>query len=149
MPPRPIPKGASTVGQGMPQDVQMQAITYMMAMQAPHDDDPMADPAYAEGLAKRLAPVVASIDKGSPADKARLGRTETQAGGRRVDLLMASGCDAQLPMTAVVRRGGTSLTELLAHGVLVVRCNDAHWQCLQSTRDPEDVLCTTAPRHGK
>jgi hypothetical protein len=133
----------------MPQDVQMQAITYMMAMQAPHEDDPLADPAYAEGLAKRLAPVVQALDKGPAADKARMGRTETQAGGRRVDLLLASGCDAQLPMKAVVQRAGAPLSELLAHGVLVVRCNDAHWQCLQSTRDQEDVLCTTAPRHGK
>ena len=29
----------------------------------------------------------------------------------------------------------------------VIRCNDARIQCLQSTRDPDDVLCTTAPRH--
>jgi len=35
----------------------------------------------------------------------------------------------------------------VSHGVLVIRCNDARVQCLQSTRDPEDVLCTTAPRH--
>jgi hypothetical protein len=39
------------------------------------------------------------------------------------------------------------LPTLLSHGVLVIRCNDAHVQCLESTRDPTDILCTTAPRH--
>ena len=49
-----------------------------------------------------------------------------------------------LSVLAVVVAG---LATLAAHGVLVVRCNDARTQCLQSTRDPSDVLCTTAPRH--
>jgi hypothetical protein len=31
---------------------------------------------------------------------------------------------------------------MLAHGVLVVRCADRELQCLQSTRDADDVLCT-------
>ena len=52
-----------------------------------------------------------------------------------------------VPSRAIVTRAGLPLSTLYAHGVLVVRCNDAHVQCLQSTRDPTDVLCTTAPRH--
>ncbi len=60
---------------------------------------------------------------------------------------MAGGCDDKTPMRAVVQRAGMSLATLVSHGVLVLRCNDARLQCLQSTRDADDVLCTTAPRH--
>jgi hypothetical protein len=42
----------------------------------------------------------------------------------------------------IARYTGASLTALLAHGVLVVRCADHSLQCLQSTRDANDVLCT-------
>lgn len=125
----------------------MKAIGYMMALQQPHENDPQPDLAYANDLAAKLKPIVASLDKGSGADKARMDNVEVLAGGRRVDLLLASGCDAQLPQRAVVQRAGVALPTLLTHGVLVVRCNDNHWQCLQNTRDAADVLCTTAPRH--
>jgi hypothetical protein len=80
------------------------------------------------------------------ADK-RLNRVEVEANGRQIDLLMAGGCDEKTPLKAVVQRGGIPLATLALHGVLVVRCNDARIQCLQATRDPDDVLCTTAPRH--
>ena len=60
---------------------------------------------------------------------------------------MSAGCSAETPTRAVVQRAGVAHAQLLSHGVLVVRCNDSHAQCLQSTRDPSDVLCTTAPRH--
>jgi hypothetical protein len=69
------------------------------------------------------------------------------AGGRQIDLLMGGGCDDQAPKRAVVQRAGVTFATLLSRGILVVRCNDAHVQCLQSTRDATDVLCTTAPRH--
>jgi hypothetical protein len=146
MPPRPIPKPSMTVGSGMGADVQMKAITYMAAMAQPRFDDAPADGPYANALAEQLRPIVLSFDKGTPEDKLRLDRIEVVASGRRIDLYMAEGCDAQLP-AHVAQRTSTSLLTLLSHGVLVLRCNDARAQCLQSTRDATDVLCTTAPRH--
>jgi hypothetical protein len=144
MPERPIPKGQTIVGAGMPQEVQMKAITYMMAMRTPHPDDANADPEYAKQLVEKLKPIVLAMDKG--ADR-RLNRVEMVANGRQIDLLMAGGCDDKAPMNALVQRAGVPFPTLLAHGVLVVRCNDAKIQCLQSVRDVDDVLCTTAPRH--
>jgi len=147
MPARPLPAGTTTVGSGMSEDVQMRAIAYMMALQTPHENDPAADPDYATQLVAQLKPIVVAMDKGSAADKARLGGVDVVAGGRRIDLLMASGCNAEAPQNAVVQRAGVALATLLTHGVLVIRCNDSHWQCFQNTRDASDVLCTTAPRH--
>ncbi len=147
MPPRPIPKPALTVGSGMPAETQMKAIAYMAAMAQPGPNDANADPDYAGNLANQLKPIALSLDRGPAEEKARLNRVEVVASGRRIDLLMAEGCDAKTPQMAVVGRAGVTWVTLQAHGVLVVRCNDSHVQCLQSTRDPTDVLCTTAPRH--
>jgi hypothetical protein len=146
MPPRPIPKPAMTVGSGMPAETQMKAIAYMSAMGQPGPGDANADPDYAAALALSLKPITLSMDKGPAEEKLRLDRVEVVASGRRLDLLMADGCDARTPQQAAARVGATFVT-LQAHGVLVIRCNDSHVQCLQSTRDPSDVLCTTAPRH--
>jgi len=145
MPERPIPRPQTTVGSGMPIDVQQKAIAYMVAMRAPHSDDPPADPAYAGDLASKLKPIALAMDSGP--NKGTMNRVEVVANGRQIDLLMSGGCDDKTPMRAVVTRAGTPLATLASHGVLVVRCNDARIQCLQSTRDPSDVLCTTAPRH--
>jgi hypothetical protein len=144
MPERPIPRPQTMVGSGMSIEVQQKAIAYMVAMRAPHPDDVGADPAYANDLVTKLKPIVLSMDSG--ADK-RLNRVEVVANGRQIDLLMAGGCDEKTPQRAVTSRAGVSVPTLVSHGVLVIRCNDARVQCLQSTRDPEDVLCTTAPRH--
>jgi hypothetical protein len=147
MPSRPIPKPALTVGSGMPAEVQMKAIAYMAAMGQPSTSDANADPDYANALAAKLKPISLGMDHGSAEEKFRLNRVEVVGSGRRIDLLMADGCDAKTPQTAVVSRAGVSFVTLQAHGVLVIRCNDSRVQCLQSTRDPSDVLCTTAPRH--
>jgi hypothetical protein len=147
MPPRPVPRSSPTVTSSMPAETQMRAIAYMSAMVQPHVDDAPADAKYAEALATQLKPIALSLDKGAADEKAKLNRVEVGSGGRKIDILLASGCDAQAPMRAVVTRANVTLSTLLAHGVLVVRCNDARVQCLQSTRDPTDVLCTTAPRH--
>jgi hypothetical protein len=147
MPPRPVPKPALTVNSGMPAETQMKAIAYMAAMGQPRFDDADADPDYAASLAAQLKPIAMSMDRGAAEEKLRLNRVDVVASGRRIDLLMADGCDARTAQLAVVGRSGVSFGTLLSHGVLVVRCNDAHVQCLQSTRDPSDVLCTTAPRH--
>lgn len=145
MPERPVPRPQTMVGSGMSIEIQQKAIAYMVAMRAPHPDDVAADPTYASDLAAKLRPITLSMDTG--ADKARMNRVDVVASGRQLDLLMAGGCDERAPQRAVVNRAGVPLATLVSHGVLVVRCNDARVQCLQSTRDPEDVLCTTAPRH--
>jgi hypothetical protein len=144
MPERPIPRPQTMVGSGMSIEVQQKAIAYMVAMRAPHPDDVGADPVYAADLVTKLKPIVLSMDSG--ADK-RLNRVDVVANGRQIDLLMAGGCDEKTPQRAVTSRAGVSFPTLVSHGVLVIRCNDSRVQCLQSTRDPEDVLCTTAPRH--
>jgi hypothetical protein len=125
----------------------MEAIAYMAAMGQPRFDDPNADAQWAGDLAEKLKPIVRGLDRGSADDKEKLDRVEVASGGRRLDLMMAGGCDAEAPMRAVVTRAGQTFATLYGHGVLVVRCNDARVQCLQSTRDATDVLCTTAPRH--
>jgi hypothetical protein len=145
MPERPVPRPQTMVGSGMPIETQQKAISYMVAMRAPHLDDAAADPTYAADLVSKLKPIVLSMDNG--ADKARMDRVEVVANGRQIDLLMAGGCDEKTPLRAVVSRAGVPFATLVSHGVLVIRCNDARIQCLQSTRDPDDVLCTTAPRH--
>lgn len=127
MPRRPVPTSSPTVLVTMPIDVQLQAIQYMAAMQAPQPGDAPADPTYAKTIADGLHGV---------------GRPDVVSSGRRIDVLMEKGCDATLPKQAIARTSGASLTTLLAHGVLVVRCADHALQCLQSTRDPDDVLCT-------
>jgi hypothetical protein len=127
MPPRPVPTTSPTVRITMPMDVQLQAIQYMAAMQAPQPDDAPADPAYAHSIASALSAV---------------GKTDVISSGRSIDILLARGCDATLPKQSIARHTGASLTTLLSHGVLVIRCSDHELQCLQSTRDADDVLCT-------
>jgi len=127
MPPRPVPTTSPTVLITMPQEVQLLAIQYMAAMQAPQPSDQPADPAYAKSIADQLRAV---------------GRPDVVSSGRRIDILLEKGCDATLPRQSIARQTGASLTTLLAHGVLVVRCADHLLQCLQSTRDADDVLCT-------
>jgi hypothetical protein len=112
----------------MPEDTQLQAIQYMAAMQAPQPDDPPADPIYSKQIADQLHGV---------------GKTDVISSGRRIDIQLEKGCAASLPRESVMRHTAAgSLTTLLAHGVLVVRCADHKIQCLQSTRDADDVLCT-------
>jgi hypothetical protein len=127
MPPRPVPTSSPTVRITMPIEVQLQAIQYMEAMQAPQPGDASADPAYARSIADAFK---------------SLGKTDVISSGRRIDVMMGKGCDATLPKSALARQTGASLATLLAHGVLVLKCVDHEVQCLQSTRDADDVLCT-------
>ncbi len=127
MPPRPVPTSSPTVTITMPVDVQLQAIQYMEAMQAAQPGDPVEDPAYAKTIAASL--------RGA-------GKPDIVGNGRRIDVILEKGCDATLPKQLIARSTGASLTTLFTHGVLVVRCADHALQCLQSTRDADDVLCT-------
>jgi hypothetical protein len=146
MPDRPVPKSSPTVGIYAPLETQQKAISYMAAMAAPHPDDPFVDDDYVKSFAAKMKPIITGMDKGSAGDKQKLERVDVIGGGRRVDLLFALGCEAETPAHAV---GGAGITlgTLHDHGVLVVACHDARAQCLQSTRDTTDVLCTVAPRH--
>jgi hypothetical protein len=146
MPPRPIPKPRNTVGSGDTEEAQMKAIAYMQAMVQPHPGDPILDDAWVKNFATQLEPINKGFDKGAAAQKAKLNKVELIGSGRQINLLMASGCDEQVP-TRAAQAASAPLTTLYDHGVLVIRCNDARVQCLQNTRDPDDVLCTTAPRH--
>jgi hypothetical protein len=124
---RPVPKSSPTVTIGMPLEVQLKAIEYMAAMQAPQPGDAPADATFAKSIADSLHGV---------------GKPDVVSSGRRIDIQMDKGCDATLPRESIARHTGASLTSLLAHGVLVVRCADKSLQCLQSTRETDDVLCT-------
>jgi hypothetical protein len=126
MPPRPVPTSSPTVRVTMPIETQLEAIQYMAAMQAPQPSDAPVDPEYAKGIAARLAAV---------------GQPDVISSGRLIDVAMAKGCDATVPRESLARHTGASLNSLLAHGVLVVRCRDHELECLQSTRDADDVLC--------
>ena len=125
MPPRPVPTTSPTVRITMPMDVQLQAIQYMAAMQAPQPSDPPADPAYAKDLAEKLRPV---------------GKVDVISSGRLIDVRVGK-CTDTLPKESITRYSGATITGLFPHGVLVVRCTDKEVQCLQSTRDADDVLC--------
>ncbi len=127
MPPRPVPTSSPTVLITMPMEVQLQAIQYMAAMQAPWPSDAPADPDYAKTIADSLKP---------------MGRPDVISSGRLIEVKLDKGCDATWPKQALARSGGATLGTLLAHGVLVVKCLDRQVQCLQSTRDADDVLCT-------
>ncbi len=144
---RPVPKDVTVVRMDMPEDVQMKASQYMAAMRAPGDDDPSADPTFAEELRKKLDGFSRAMDRGS--DKATMNRSAVMAGARQIDLLMSEGCQPDTPKRLTVQRAGVQLSMAYQHGVLVIRCNDKKLQCLQSTRDPDDVLCTSAPRKNK
>lgn len=145
MPDRPVPKPETMVSQTAPDEVQMKAMTYMVAMRAPHPDDPNADEAWATDLMNKLRPISLAMDTGD--NKAKWNRAEVIAGGRQIDLLMSAGCEPKTPFTATVARANVPLATARAHGVLVIKCADQKKQCLQSTRDPDDVLCTTNIRH--
>ncbi|MEO8798110.1 MAG: hypothetical protein ABI551_09515 [Polyangiaceae bacterium] len=145
MPERPVPKTSPTVGIYAPLETQQKTISYMAAMAAPHPDDPFVDEAYVKSLVDKLKPVVASMDRGP--DKAKAEHIDIIGGGRRIDLTFSLGCEAETP-GHVIGSTGVTLGTLHDHGVLVVACHDSRAQCLQSTRDPTDILCTQAPKHN-
>jgi hypothetical protein len=124
MPPRPVPTSSPTVTIGMPEEAQLQAISYMQAMQAPQSSDAPANAAYDKQVADSLR---------------SLGKVDVT--GRRIEVTLAKGCDAAFPKSAAGRSSAGSLSVLFTNGVLVVGCVDRSVECWQSTRDPDDVLC--------
>jgi hypothetical protein len=126
MPPRPVPTSSPTVTIGMPQEVQLRAISYMQAMQAKQPTDALPDADYAKQVADSMR---------------SMGKVDVISSGVRISIALPKGCDATFPKSAVGRSTAASLSVMLAHGMLVVGCVDKSVECWQSTRDADDVLC--------
>jgi hypothetical protein len=144
MPPRPVPIGSSgPVQPSDPPEQQMMAITYTLAMVAPQSTDPLVDKAYIDAIIPKLAAAVRTADKGkTPPDPVKMAK-----GNRKIEVDMGKGCTDRLPSNLIAQRANSSLKAAYDAGVLVISCHDDKWECHQSTRDPDDVLCHAAPRN--
>ena len=107
---RPVPIPQHMVSDKAPQDQQMKAIAYMVAMRAPRPDDANVDTAYANDLAEKLKPISLSLDPGP--DKGKWNNIEIVASGRQIDLNMSQGCDDKTANKAVVQRLSTPFATL-------------------------------------
>lgn len=145
MPPRPIPIGSSgPIQPNAPEQDQIMAIQYTLAMVAVQNGDPpIVDKDYLDRMKKKLADAVRTADKGNtPPNPIKFDR-----GNRKIEVQMGKGCLDSTPLNLLHQRAGSSLDEAYKAGVLVISCHDSKWECHQSTRIPEDVLCHYAPRH--
>lgn len=144
MPPRPVPLGSSgPIQPSAPPEQQMLAIAYTLAMVTPRGNDQLTvDKAYTDDIVKKLEVAVRGADKGkTPADPVKL-----QKGNRKIEIQMGKGCTDRIP-SMLAQRAGSNLKAAYDAGVLVISCHDDKWECHQSTRDTNDVLCHAAPRH--
>ena len=132
-------------------EVHDEAIAYMAASRWPRFDDPSADAAWAGSLAEKLRPITRSLDKGAPEEKEKLDRVEIVGEVRLIDPhAWPAAADRQWRRCAPWSRAARKAIDdpALPTACLVVRCNVTRTcNVFQSTRDPTDVLCTTAPRH--
>lgn len=145
MPPRPVPLGSSgPIQPNAPEQDQIMAIQYTLAMVAiQNGDPPIVDQEYLDRMKKKLADAVRTADKGTtPPNPIKFDR-----GNRKIEVQMGKGCLDSTPLNLLHQRAGSSLEEAYKAGVLVISCHDNKWECHQSTRIPEDVLCHYAPRH--
>jgi len=143
MPPRPVPLGSSgPIQPSAPADQQMMAIQYTLAMVSPQSTDPILDKAYLEEIMKKLEAAVRTADKG----KTPPNPVQPAKGNRKIEVNMGRGCTERVPSNLIAQRASSSLKAAYEAGILVISCRDNKWECHQSTRDPEDVLCHAAPR---
>jgi len=144
LPPRPFPIGSSgPVQPSAPPEQQMMAITYTLAMVTPRPSDPPVDKAYVDELVKKREVAVRTADKG----KTPPNPVKATKGNRKIEVDMGKGCTDKVPANLIAQRAGSSLKAAYDAGVLVISCHDDKWECHQSTRDTNDVLCHAAPRH--
>jgi hypothetical protein len=145
MPPRPVPIGSSgPIQPSAPQEQQMMAISYTLAMVTPRGNDPLTvDKQYLEDITRKLEAAVRTADKG----KTPPNPVKATKGNRKIEVDMGRGCTDKVPSNLIAQRAGSSLKAAYDAGVLVISCHDDKWECHQSTRDPNDVLCHAAPRH--
>jgi hypothetical protein len=119
----------------------MMAIQYTIAMVSPHPTDTLVDKDWVEQTVKKLEAAIRGLDKGkTPPNPARAAK-----GNRKLEVDMGKGCTDRTPSQAI-QRVTSSLKEAYEKGVLVISCRDDKWECHQSTRDTNDVLCHAAPR---
>jgi hypothetical protein len=143
MPPRPVPLGSSgPIQPSAPTDQQMMAIQYTLAMVSPQGTDPIVDKTYLEEILKKLEAAVRTADKG----KTPPNPVQTAKGNRKIEVNMGKGCTDRVPANLIAQRANSSLKAAYEAGILVISCRDNKWECHQSTRDPDDVLCHAAPR---
>ncbi|HEX7604302.1 MAG TPA: hypothetical protein VF316_21940 [Polyangiaceae bacterium] len=144
MPPRPVPVGSSgPIQPSAPPEQQVMAIQYTIAMLSPGPTDPLVEKSFVDDLVKKLEVAVRTADKG----KTPPNPVKAEKGDRKIVIEMGKGCTDRLPANLVAQRANSSLRAAYENGVLVVMCHDNKWECHQSTRDPDDVLCLAAPRH--
>jgi hypothetical protein len=117
------------------------AIQYTIAMVSPQSMDPIVDKTYIADILKKLEVSVRSADKGKTPDNP----VRTASGNRKLVVEMGKGCTDRAPVN-LLKRAGSTLKVAYDAGVLVVMCHDDKWECHQSTRAPDDVLCVAAPR---
>jgi hypothetical protein len=141
-PPRPLARGQwGPVQMTDPLEVQQKTLAYTYAMATPDPGDPPVEKAFVEAFRKKLEQAVRAMDP----EPDRVSVISTQ-GDRRIDVEMSAGCTERGPFNLSVQRASTPLATLAQAGVFVVGCHDAKWKCLQSTREPDDVICVVAPR---
>ncbi len=122
----------------------MMAISYTLAMVTPRGSDPLTvDKQFLEDITRKLEAAVRTADKG----KTPPNPVKSTKGNRKIEVDMGKGCTDKLPSNLIAQRAGSSLKAAYDAGVLVISCHDDKWECHQSTRDPNDVLCHAAPRH--
>lgn len=141
--PRPFPLGSSgPVQPSAPPDQQMMAIGYTIAMLAPQGTDPLVDQPKVDEIVSKLSGVVRGADRG----KTPPNPVKATKGNRKIEIQMGKGCTDRIPSNLLVQRANIPMQTAYEAGILVVMCHDDKWECHQSTRDPNDVLCLAAPR---
>ena len=142
-PPRPLPAGKwGPVQVTDPIEVQQKTLAYTYAMASPDPGDLPVDKGVIEAYRTKLEQAVRAMD---PAGGERTGVNATQ-GDRRLEAEMSTGCNERTPFNLAVQRAGIPLTTLAQAGIFVVQCHDSKFKCVQSTREPDDVICVAAPR---
>ncbi|HMI83598.1 MAG TPA: hypothetical protein VK550_05855 [Polyangiaceae bacterium] len=144
-PPRPLPPGKwGPVQPNDPLEMQQKTLAYTYAMATPDPGDGPVDKGFLEAFRSKLEQVVRAMD---PAGGDRI-RVNAAQGDRRMEVEMNSGCNERTPFNLAVQRAGTPLMTLAQSGIFVVQCHDSKWKCVQSTREPDDVICVAAPRRN-
>lgn len=144
-PPRPLPPGKwGPVQVTDPIEVQQKTLAYTYAMASPDPGDLPADKGVVEAYRAKLEQAVRALD---PSGGDRTGVNLTQ-GDRRLEAEMSTGCNERTPFNLAVQRAGLPLTTLAQAGIFVVQCHDSKFKCVQSTREPDDVICVAAPRRN-
>ena len=141
--PRPFPLGSSgPVQPSAPPEQQMMAIGYTIAMLAPQGTDPLVGQPKVEEIVNKLGGVVRGADRG----KTPPNPVKATKGNRKIEIQMGKGCTDRIPSNLLVQRANIPMQTAYEAGILVVMCHDDKWECHQSTRDSDDVLCLAAPR---